>query len=1104
MSFGGGGGGGGGGMEVEVRMVGGARSCFAALPLHLIHALERTSAWGDLPPVLALDLRAAAGGARWSLAWSGAASRSRAIEVAQELAECISLPDGTIAQFSVARSLAKAESVSIEPFSEDDWEILESRAELAEETILKQVGIVYEGMKFPLWLDGHNIVKFVVVSSCPEKSVVQLMPGTEVAVAPKKREKEKSSQDVRKDDALKEQVKKKAVLRVQAADRKYAHIFKYKGAELGVVLSCAVLVHPDTAASVSLGNLQLVTISPKSSKRGLTQKDKDVSQKKGFSVAKERVRKLVVYILLSDSVAKGHVMLPYSIRHFVSADVHSWVHIKTYTANIQKDEPVVTISPLRFKMHVKDAHVSSELANQEADTSRITRIPSENGDSFQQTRYGRNEDSLSADVESISESVSKQKYFIKSWLIGQLKEMGLHVGQTKISSMVLPTKVLLHCEAIDQKLNRGAEFLYLLTVTSENSGDNNSQVDVEIVWSAPTDDLENLELPFRKLELGEPISLDSLMDSNFSDGFKLKRSSLGWMENAVADATKRLSVLLSSTSLKLFNRLKFPFPGHVLVYGPRGSGKTALTRASAKYFEDHKEILAHVIYINCSKLALGKTKETRQTLEDSISEALLHSPSIIIFDDLDSVISVSSDPQVSQPSNSSDSLVRFLVDIMDEYKDKARNMCGYGPIALMASVQSLQSLPQDLTSSGRFDFHIELPALAVPERKALLKHHVEEHELQCSEEVVSDIASKCEGYDAYDLEILVDRAVHAAASRFVLPSNAYPSSVKPTLVMEDFVKAMHGFLPVAMRDLRKYAPDDKDGGWEDVGGLNEAVTIIKETLELPSKYPNIFTRAPVRLRSNILLYGPPGCGKTHIVRAAAAACSLRFISVKGPELLNKYIGSSEQSVRDFFAKAVAAAPCLLFFDEFDSIAPQRGTHSAGVSDRVVNQFLTELDGVETLTGVFVFAATSKPQLIDAALLRPGRFDRLVFCDFPRWDERLEILKVHSRTVSLASDVSLEDVASLTEGFTGADLAAILTDAGLAAVHELLDNRENGIPEIEPCISKELLMSVARKARPSTPADEKRRYDKEFGEFVSSRKSISTKVRESKGKKVTLA
>ncbi|KAM3190255.1 hypothetical protein ACQJBY_068446 [Aegilops geniculata] len=1027
----------GGGMEVEVRVVGGARSCFVALPLHLIEALSRTSASGDLPPVLALDLRAAAG-ARWSLAWSGAASRSRAIEVAQELAECISLPDGTIAQLSVARSLTRADSVSIEPFSEDDWEILESRADLAEETILQQVGIVYEGMKFPLWLDGHNIVKFVVVSSSPKKSVVQLVPGTEVAVAPKKR-KEKY-QDVQKQGSLKEQVETKALLRVQAADRKYTHKFKSKGIELGVVLSYAVLVHPDTAARTSF-----------------------------------------------DSVAKGHVMLPYSIRHFISADTHSWVYVKKYTANVKKDEPIIKICPLHFSMHEKYVHDNSDLGGHEKDTWRNTSIPLENDNFFQ--KAPSNEHLLSADADSISESMSEKKVLIKHWLIGQLKEMAFHAENSEISSVVLPAKVLIHFEVVDGKLRKGDDFLYLLTITFENPAYNNSQGNVEITWKAPTDDFENLELNFGRLELGEALSFDSVVDDGFDNDFKLTRSSLGWMENAMSDVTKRLSVLVSSTALRLFNRLKLPFPGHILVHGPRGSGKTALTRAAAKYFEDHQEILAHIIYMDCSKLAIGKAKETRQTIEESISEALLHSPSIIIFDDLDNVISVSSDPQVSQSSSSSDSLVRYLTDILDEYKDKSRNACGYGPIALMASVQSLQSLPQELTSSGRFDFHVELRALAIPEREALLKHQVEKHKLQCSEEIISEIASKCDGYDAYDLGILVDRAVHTAASRFVLPS-ACLNSVNPTLVKEDFLKALHDFLPVAMRDLRKYAPDGNNGGWEDVGGLNEAVTIIKETLELPSKYPNVFTKAPVRMRSNILLYGPPGCGKTHIVRVAAAACSLRLISVKGPELLNKYIGSSEQSVRDFFAKAAAAAPCLLFFDEFDSIAPQRGTHSAGVSDRVVNQFLTELDGVETLTGVFVFAAT--------------RFDRLVFCDFPRWDERVEILKVHSRTVSLASDASLEDVASLTEGFTGADLAAILTDAGLAAVHEVLDSRQDGIPEREPCISKELLMSVAMKARPSTPADDKSGYDKEFGEFVSSRKSLSTKARESKGKKVTLA
>ncbi|KAF6155168.1 hypothetical protein GIB67_019694 [Kingdonia uniflora] len=221
-------------------------------------------------------------------------------------------------------------------------------------------------------------------------------------------------------------------------------------------------------------------------------------------------------------------------------------------------------------------------------------------------------------------------------------------------------------------------------------------------------------------------------------------------------------------------------------------------------------------------------------------------------------------------------------------------------------------------------------------------------------------------------EILIDRAVHAAIGRF-LSSDAYVEDIeKLVLVREDFKQAMHGFLPVAMRGITKSTSEGGCTGWEDVGGLIDIRKSIQEMIELPSKFSNIFVQAPLRLRSNVLLYGPPGCGKTHIVGAAAAACSLRFISVKGPELLNKYIGASEQAVRDIFSKAAAAAPCLLFFDEFDSIAPKRGHDNTGVTDRVVNQ---------VLTGVFVFAATSRPDLLDAALLRPGRLDRLLFCDF---------------------------------------------------------------------------------------------------------------------------
>ncbi|KAL8059562.1 hypothetical protein ABFX02_03G095800 [Erythranthe guttata] len=555
----------------------------------------------------------------------------------------------------------------------------------------------------------------------------------------------------------------------------------------------------------------------------------------------------------------------------------------------------------------------------------------------------------------------------------------------------------------------------------------------------------------------------------------------------------------------LFSSYNLPLPGHILIYGPPGSGKTLLAKVSAKSVEERKDILAHVIFVSCSKLTLEKPPTIRQALSNYISEALNHAPSVIVLDDLDSLITPSSDLEGSQPSSSSAALVEFLADILDEYEEKQRSLCGIGPIAFIATVQSLTNFPQSLSSSGRFDFHVNLPVPAAAERAAILKHEMQKRSLQCSEDLLLDIASKCDGYDAYDLEILVDRSVHAAVGRTLSSDLNSGENEKPTLLRDDFMQAMQDFLPVAMRDITKPATDGGSSGWDDVGGLNDIRNAIKEMIELPSRFPNVFAQAPLRMRSNVLLYGPPGCGKTHIVGAVAAACSLRFISVKGPELLNKYIGASEQAVRDIFSKAAAAAPCLLFFDEFDSIAPKRGHDNTGVTDRVVNQFLTELDGVEVLTGVFVFAATSRPDLLDAALLRPGRLDRLLFCDFPSQQERLDILKVLSRKLPMASDVDLERVSHMTEGFSGADLQALLSDAQLEAVHALLDSKNGGSTNGEmPVITSAVLKSIASKARPSVSEAEKRKLYDIYGQFLDSKRSTAAQSRDAKGKRATLA
>lgn len=222
-----------------------------------------------------------------------------------------------------------------------------------------------------------------------------------------------------------------------------------------------------------------------------------------------------------------------------------------------------------------------------------------------------------------------------------------------------------------------------------------------------------------------------------------------------------------------------------------------------------------------------------------------------------------------------------------------------------------------------------------------------------------------------------------------------------------------------------------------VGGLAEACKTLKEMLSWPSTYPNLFSKVKLRLRSGVLLYGPPGCGKTLIANSIAASCQLNFISVKGPELLSKYIGASEQAVRDAFERASSAKPCVLFFDEFESIAPRRGHDSTGVTDRVVNQLLTQMDGVEGLVGVYILAATSRPDLIDPALLRPGRLDKCVFCPMPSVSDREDILKILSQDVNLGEEVDWSEIASATDNYSGADLQSLLSTAQILVAQEAL-------------------------------------------------------------------
>ncbi|XP_073122071.1 peroxisomal ATPase PEX1 [Henckelia pumila] len=1126
-------------MEFEVRIVGGGESCFVSLPLSLIQTLQS----GYLPPVLALELRS--GARHWHVAWCGSASTSpSSIEIAGQYAECISLSDRTLVRVRVVSNLPKATLVTIEPLTEDDWEILELNSELAESAILKQVGIVHEEMIFPLWLHGQTVVTFLVMSTFPKKPVVQLVPGTEVAVAPKIRKNPSLQSSERANSSV------KLLLRVQDSDSECIYKYEENGVKVDVVFTSGIFIHPETAKNHSFGSLQLVVISSrllsKESMNNLHSKSsKSEKEANNGNLNHKKHRHLVVRILLSESVARGHIILPQSLRLYLGAGLHSWVHVKTCNIEVKKDISQVSISPCHFKMYQDDKilekSASEVLNNQKKHKQKdlLRRISSNPdigvGDWSMHEKIVSSLSSVSSHVKSGEINAKNEEPHMKvgyrngistllsAWCLAQIETVKSNAAE-QVSSMVIGCKTLVHLRIKSPSLQRHVKVktqsnrfpanrnkaeeswvdaVYVLSLSEESQNDDVVNA-YELAFDENSEDnyISSSDVLLGKLQFGDLVSF--LAPHETSPDFLCSDiSSLDWMGTAPADVNNRLKALLSPTSGMLFSSYNLPLPGHILIYGPPGSGKSLLAKASAKYIEGCKDILAHVVFVSCSRLALEKSSNIHKALSSYVSEALDHSPSVIIFDDLDSIIAPSSDFEGSQ-SQTSAALIEFFTDILDEYEEKRRATCGIGPIAFIATSQSLTGVPQSLSSSGRFDFHVKLVVPAAAERSAILKYEIRKRSLQCSDDLLLDISSKCDGYDAYDLEILVDRTVHAAIGRLLSANSNSVQNEKPSLVKEDFMQALQNFLPVAMRDITKPSTDGGRSGWEDVGGLNDIRNAIKEMIELPSKFPNIFAQAPLRMRSNVLLYGPPGCGKTHIVGAAAAACSLRFISVKGPELLNKYIGASEQAVRDIFSKAAAAAPCLLFFDEFDSIAPKRGHDNTGVTDRVVNQFLTELDGVEVLTGVFVFAATSRPDLLDAALLRPGRLDRLLFCDFPSRRERLDILAVLSRKLPMAGDVNLEDVAYVTEGFSGADLQALLSDTQLEAVHKLLDSEGGNTSGKMPVITDALLKSVASMAKPSVADAEKRRLYDIYGQFLDAKRSVTAQSRDAKGKRATLA
>ncbi|MDH5596213.1 MAG: CDC48 family AAA ATPase, partial [Candidatus Bathyarchaeota archaeon] len=520
---------------------------------------------------------------------------------------------------------------------------------------------------------------------------------------------------------------------------------------------------------------------------------------------------------------------------------------------------------------------------------------------------------------------------------------------------------------------------------------------------------------------------------------------------------------------ELFQRLGIRPPQGVLLHGPPGCGKTLLARAVANESE------ANFFPVNGPEIMNKFYGGSEQNVRDIFEQAQKNLPSIIFIDELDAIA-----PKREEVTGEVERrVVAQLLASMD-------GLTGRQNVIVIGATNRPDALDPALRRPGRFDREIEI---GVPDKKGrheILQIHTRGMPL-AKDVDLKKLADMMHGYTGADLAGLCRETAMKSLRRYLPEINVEEERVPPSVLekmeikMEDFLNAYKEITPTAMREVYIEVPTVQ---WTDVGGLESVKEELREAVEWPLKNPQVFTRMGIRPPKGILLFGPPGCGKTLLARAVATESEANFITIKGPEVFSKWVGESEKAIREVFRKARMASPAVIFFDEFDSLVPRRGLGYAdsGVTERVISQLLTEMDGIITLADVVVIAATNRPDIVDPAVLRPGRFDRLIYVPDPDEKARLEILQIYTKEMPLTKDVDLAQLTSMTKNYSGADIDAVCREAGLNALRRDINAKEvsfadfkEALGKIGPTITsnmeawyKSFMKKAWRMERPATP------------------------------------
>ena len=536
----------------------------------------------------------------------------------------------------------------------------------------------------------------------------------------------------------------------------------------------------------------------------------------------------------------------------------------------------------------------------------------------------------------------------------------------------------------------------------------------DIVVVGPNTEVQLHESP---VDVSTIEGVGNLVDVSYED--------IGGLKEEVKKVREMIEIPLKRP--ELFEKLGIAPPKGVLMHGPPGTGKTLLAKAVAS------ESDAHFIAINGPEIMSKYVGGSEENLRDYCEEAEDNSPSIIFIDELDAIA-----PKREETNGEVERrTVAQLLTLMDGLKSR-------GQVVVIGATNRPDSLDPALRRPGRFDREIEIGVPDSEERKEVLEIHT--RNMPLADDVDLDkISNTTHGFVGADLESLCKEAAMRVVRR-ILPEiqndEEIPKEVMEKIVVtgDDFKNAQKEIQPSALREVLVQIPDIK---WSDIGGLENIKQELKEAVEWPLKHPETFQRLGIRPPKGTLLYGIPGTGKTLLAKAVASESEANFISIKGPELLSKWVGESEKGVREVFRKAKQAAPTVIFFDEIDAIAGARSGNDtdSGVTKRVVNQLLTEMDGLEELEDVAIIAATNRPDILDAGLMRPGRFDRHIHVKEPDEEARLAIFNVHTKNMPLAKDVDLKKLAKNTDGYVGADIEAVCREAAMLTLRKNLDAEE---------------------------------------------------------------